>query len=403
MRNPNLALLIGMAVNIIDGFDIVAAALTGPLIAKGWSVPPSELGLLFSGLPLGLVIGALALSPLADRFGRRIMLIASLAIMSVGMALSAATGGIPELFAARILTGVGVGGAIPIVNMLGAEHAPPQRGTLWISLITLGVPLGQTIGAGVAIVLLPMFGWRSIYVVGGLGSILIMLFVALVFQRLASTGIQQDGDASTAGPRRTRLGKELLLPHGTNIALISVVFIAVNVACYFLISWTPKVLVELGFSLAESAKGSMLLTLGGICGSVIVGVLAGRFEIRLLGPFVMIAAFVIAALVAATSPAMNFFILLTFFVGLGMSASNTAMYASLPVIFPPQIRGTASGIAFGVGRLGAIVGPLAGGLLIERGLSRFGYTAVMTAPFLLGGVLLLYVLRRTRKDAIENI
>jgi MFS family permease len=394
MKNPYLALVIGVAVNIIDGFDIVVASLTGPLISKAWNISPTELGLLFSGLPLGLVAGALLLSPLSDRFGRHTMLLASLAMMSVGMGLSAVTNNLPELFAARILTGVGVGGAIPIVNILGAEHAPRQRATLWISLIALGVPLGQTMGAGLAILLLPSFGWRSMYVAGTLGSMLIMLAVVLVFQRLASAVVATGEKGSTVAGGRARLDAGALKANAANVTFISAVFVSVNVASYFLISWTPRLLVGLGFSLADSARGSMLLTLGGMFGSITVGVLAARLRMRLLGPAVMISAFAIASAVAAISPRESYFLLLTFLVGFGMSGSYTAMYASIPVVFPPSVRGTASGIAFGVGRLGAIVGPFVGGILIDRGLTRLAYTAAMTAPFFLGGLLLWWVLQR---------
>jgi predicted MFS family arabinose efflux permease len=394
MKHRNMVLMLCIAINIMDGFDIVAAAVTGPSIAQSLKLIPSQLGIFFAGVPLGMIFGALILSSLSDRFGRRAMLVTSLILMCLGMGLATEAQTLSQLVMTRVLTGLGVGGVIAIVNTIGAEHAPAAKSVLWVSLITLGMLLGLTIGGLLAIPLLAFFGWRSIFMVGAIGTLLLIPLVLFLVQKDVAVG---DDDITPPLKHKIDFREVMRKPNAANIAIITAIFVAIYISTFFILSWTPKIMVDSGLSVSQGATSSVLLTLGGMCGAAAFGFAGSRLGLGRIGPFIMMFAFVMTIVSAISPPQTRFLFPLLLVVGFGMTASNAAMNAALPHVFPVQIRGTATGLAFGIGRLGAIFGPIAGGLLIGSGLSRFQYTALMSAPFMIGAMLLLLLLKRARQ------
>jgi MFS family permease len=153
-----VVVVICVALNMVDGFDVLAVSFTAPLIAREWNVDPATLGLLFSAGLAGMGVGALCISPIADVMGRRFVLILSTVMMSVGMLLSAATSNVLELSICRVLTGLGVGGVLASGNTLIAEYAPTRWRDLVISTMVVGYSAGAIIGGSISAYLISAYG-----------------------------------------------------------------------------------------------------------------------------------------------------------------------------------------------------------------------------------------------------
>ena len=165
------AVTICLLINFLDGFDVLAIAFAAPSIAADWSVAPTALGIIFSAGLAGMVVGALFLSPYADRIGRRPLILVCLAIIGAGMLGSAIADNVTQLVVWRLLTGLGVGGMLASLTTMVAEYSSDRRRQLAISVLQSGYPVGAIIAGIVSVWLLDSHGWRSIFVVGGVLSL----------------------------------------------------------------------------------------------------------------------------------------------------------------------------------------------------------------------------------------
>src|SRR5258706_4167147 len=169
-----MIVVITTALNMIDGFDVLAISFTAPLIAREWVVTPQPLGILLSAGLAGMALGSLFLSPVADILGRRAVLIASTAVLSVGMLASAVTGNVLELAVCRLLTGIGVGGVLASGNTLLAEYSSERWRDLSISTMVVGYSAGAIVGGSISAYLIAAFGWRAAFIFGGVCSTVLL-------------------------------------------------------------------------------------------------------------------------------------------------------------------------------------------------------------------------------------
>lgn len=172
-----VAVTICMVINMLDGFDVLAIAFAGPLISKEWGLSPTELGLLFSSGLAGMTAGSLFLSPFADTLGRRPVVLAGLLVISVGMIGSAFTHGLWPLIAMRAFTGLGIGTLLSSINTIVAEYSSRKRMDFAVSFMAIGYPVGATLGGMISIVLVTEFGWRAVFIFGGIVSAVIIPMV----------------------------------------------------------------------------------------------------------------------------------------------------------------------------------------------------------------------------------
>jgi MFS transporter, AAHS family, vanillate permease len=399
--------------NMIDGFDVLAISFTAPLIAKEWGVAPATLGVLLSAGLAGMAIGSLFLSPLADLIGRRAIVVLSTVIISVGMLASAATGNVWTLAACRLLTGLGVGGVLAAGNTLLSEYASDRWRDLSISAMVVGYSGGAIIGGSISAYLIAVFGWRAAFIFGGLCSTVLLPAVFALPESLdfilARGGKKALADVN-AVMRRLRKPELRALPEiaheekttravigvfegrflpGTLLICLS--FFMLMLSFYFVLSWTPKNLVDLGFSVSQGIFASVLLNVGGILGGLAFGYLAGKSHARKVSPFFLAALFVsivgFGALHSGIVPVM----IGAFVAGFFLIGSMATLYALVPQIYPALVRNTGTGLAIGFGRLGAVVGPYLGGLLIAAGWQRFAYYAVLALPVLISALAVRHI------------
>ena len=390
--------------NMIDGFDVLAISFTAPLIAKEWNVDPVSLGVLLSAGLAGMAAGSLFLSPVADLIGRRAVVVLCTAIISVGMLASAATSSVWMLALCRLITGVGVGGVLSSGNTLLSEYAPQRWRDLSISAMVVGYSGGAIIGGSISAMLINLFGWRSAFVFGGLCStVLIPAVLRLpesldfilarnsknalaqvndVMRRLGSAPVQQLPEVPREDAGTPAVFGVFASRFRTGTALICLSFFMLMLSFYFVLSWTPKNLVDLGFSVSEGIYASVLLNAGGIAGGLVFGVIARRTGPRRVSTWLLLALF--ASIVAFGALNHGFAPLMTAATvsGFFMIGSMASLYSIVPQIFPARVRNTGTGLAIGFGRLGAVAGPWLGGLLIAAGWQRSVYYAVLALPIL---------------------
>jgi benzoate transport len=358
----------------LDGFDVLVVAFTAPAIAKDWSLNPAALGGLFSAGLAGMGFGALLIAPLGDKLGRRPTVLLCLCILLVGMLTSAFARGLGELAALRFFTGLGIGGILANINVVVAEYASARRRNLCIALMSVGYPIGATLGGVAAVYLMQVWGWRSVYVFGGLVA---LLLIPVTLRQLPESmafllARRPVGTLERINKILAKLGRSPIsaLPSSVQTAntkeqqsvfaifrspiLSSTIatgflYLSVMATCYFLLSWTPKLLTDLGLSVSGGISGSLLMNIGGTVGCILYGVYSSQFGVRRLAVFFMVGLGVMT-LIFGVLPA-NAGILLAAALALGffLHTSITVLYVVVPTVFPAAVRATGTGFSMSLG------------------------------------------------------
>ncbi|MDN3292603.1 MFS transporter [Streptomyces ficellus] len=408
------AIAVCVVLNMLDGFDVLVMAFTGKAVSASWELSSSELGLLLSAGLVGMALGAMFVAPWGDRIGRRPVILGCLAVAAIGMLLSSVSQSPAQLGALRVLTGVGIGGVLACSNVIAGEYASRRWRGLAVSLNSAGYAVGATVGGLLAVSMIGQFGWRSVFLAGGLAT---AAAVPLAFFRLpesvdflASRRPKRALERINALARRmgqpplqalpepttvrTGIGagfRELLSPALRRATLLLwSAFFLVMAGFYFITSWTPTLLVEAGLSGNQGLTGGTLLNVGGIFGSAVLGALAARFALRsVLMAYLIATAVLLPAFIASTSwPGLAF--TLGAVIGLFANGSVAGLYALTPATYGTGIRATGLGSALAIGRTGAILAPtVAGGLLDSGWTPQELYLAVSVIYLATAALLLL--------------
>lgn len=380
------------AVLFADGFDTQAIGYVAPELSRVWSLPRGALGPVFSAGLIGLMIGALLLSPLADRVGRKRIIVASTAAFGIGTLATVLAYDTTSLIVIRFLTGLGLGGAMPNSVALTAEFSPHRRRATLVMLAFCGFSVGAALGGLIAAVLVPHFGWQSVFVIGGLGPLLLTPYLALRLpESVRFLALARGADATVAQsnvahylarvfpdarfPPGTRFAAHeeglegvpvvQLFTHGRTVvtALLWVVFFMSLLDLYFLSNWLPTVMNDLGASVSLAAVIGSMLQVGGFIGVLILGRFMDRFSFNGLGVIYGLAALCIAA-IGYSSHSVPVAMAVIFATGFCVVGAQTAANALVAHYYPTALRSTGVGWALGIGRVGSIVGPLVGGTLL---------------------------------------
>ena len=390
-------------VNILDGFDLLAISFAAPTIAKAWQLDPRTLGIVFSSGLLGMTLGSLLLGPAADRIGRRRMIILATAVLGLSTLATAGASSVGPLIVLRVITGVAIGALLPSLNTLVAEYTPDRRRNLAISFMHLGYPVGGIAGGLLASRLIPSAGWEALFVVGGIFTLATLPALLLGLPESLQYLLRQDQARSRAAADTIagRLGIDLTSARTQSAAAsvssirdvlrgrwlapglaLWVCFFLGNLTLYFLLNWTPTVLVEAGLSGERAIHAGMLLNLGGGLGMLSLGYLSARWSIyRMMSGFFVLGGLFIMALGQA-SKATDLLFGLTVLAGFFSLGGLIGLYSLAARLYPTSSRATGVGLAIGAGRFGAILGPYAGGVLISLGWPMGHYFALLALPLL---------------------
>ncbi|TLZ59526.1 MAG: MFS transporter [Gammaproteobacteria bacterium] len=412
---------------MLDGFDILAMSFSASGVKAAWNLPNSELGELFSAGLVGMAAGSLLLAPCADVFGRRRIILVSVLIAGAGMLGSVAARGFGELLALRALTGVGIGGTIASVAVLVSEYAPDRWRSAALAAYSTGYPVGATLGGALTALAIPRFGWRSAFAIGGVMT-LALLVVAwralpesldfllarrppgalgrlnelLVRMRLPELGVLPGSPASSgAPPAETRAPLRWLLTPTT--FLVWVTFFCTMAAFYFFVSWTPRLLNAAGLSATAGLTAGVLLNLGGIVGCGGFAVAAARADARRLLIGSLIASALLIAAFGAVVHRLELALWTALLLGVLSNAAMAGLYAVGPPLYPTAVRATGMGCAIGIGRLGAILAPLASGALLDRGWEARQLYGLFSGPFAIAAMAMLLVGSRSALTATVTV
>lgn len=387
MPSTTRSLAIGGAIlgNLVDGYGVVAVAFIGKAIERVWNLDPAMLGLVFASGPAGMMLGSLVISPFADRFGRRKVTLASLLLVALGMFGAAAAANVTQLLAMLLLTGLGIGGVLATLNTVVAEIAPPDRRNTVMAIFSAGYPLGSTLAGGLAIGLMMTHGWQIVFLLGG--ALALLVFLVNLFT-LPEPAARENG---AAGPRpqgtmRSQLfGEE---QRGNTIAICLAFFLNM-ISFYFILLWTARLTVSLAVPEQVGATAMTIVNIGSLIGPLLFGLLADRLGLVRIASVYFLAFSLAIALFAGTTDALWTIYAASALVGLVMAGAMTSLYASTPLLFPAEVRAAGTGLAIGIGRLGATAGPILAGLALQFGAGRSGLYLLFAIPPLLVAFILL--------------
>jgi MFS transporter, AAHS family, 4-hydroxybenzoate transporter len=412
---------------LLDGFDSILIGYIAPAIKAEWHLAPQQLAPLFGSGVIGLMAGAMAIGPLADRFGRKTVLIASVASFGVFTLGAVLATSLPTIVALRFLAGLGLGATMPCAITLTSEFCPRRHRSLMVTTMFCGFTAGAAISGLVAAWIVSDFGWRAVFAAGGLLPLLSLPALMLVLpeslrflslrsdarQKIASIAARLFPSADLAAvnltahaDKRRRFPVADLLARDVRAgtALIWVVYFANLLVLLFLNSWLPTLLLNHGMSMMRASAFTSTFQVGGALGSIAIGWIMDRFS----PGRVLAASFglgVVALLTTAylgnagnAGDAAAFVLLpLMFAIGVGTGGAQTGAHVVTSSFYRTSSRATGMSWALGIGRIGSVVGSMAGGFLLGRHWSASAMLTLMAAVLLiaaLGSALLAPLTRR---------
>ena len=396
----------------IDGFDTASIGFIAPALRGEWQLSAAALAPLFGAGLFGLMAGALLLGPLADRHGRKPVLILSVAFFGLTSLLSSFATDMTTLLMLRFLTGLGLGGAMPTTITLTSEYCPQARRASLVTLMFCGFTIGSALGGLVAAQLLATVGWRGILMIGGVLPLVLVpvLFFALPESLRWMVLRGRDGSAiaakiagGVAGGARAvppLTVSDVKLPGspvsqlfrpgliGGTLLLWTTFFMSLLII-YLLSSWLPTILNGAGHSLSQASFISSAFQIGGTAGAIMLGRWMDRFRPhRVLALAYGCAALCIAA-VGIVTDNVPLLVLAVFGVGFGVSGSQVGANALAAAFYPTTSRATGVSWASAIGRSGSVLGSMVGGALLAAELSNQAIFLMLAVPAVLAAFALL--------------
>ncbi|HFZ8994161.1 TPA: MFS transporter [Citrobacter freundii] len=397
---------------MLDGFDTAAIGFIAPDIRSHWQLTASDLAPLFGAGLLGLTGGALLCGPLSDRFGRKRVIELCVALFGALTLLSAFSPDLQTLVVLRFLTGLGLGGAMPNTITMTSEYLPARRRGALVTLMFCGFTLGSAMGGIVSAQLVPLVGWHGILVLGGV--LPLILFFALLFalpesprwqvrrqvapQTIARTMTAitgerytdthfylHEGSATAKGSiRQLFAGRQLPVT-----LMLWVVFFMSLLIIYLLSSWMPTLLNVRGIDLQQASWVTAAFQVGGTIGALLLGVLMDRFNPYWVLAISYALGAVCIVMIGLSEDGLWLMALAIFGTGIGISGSQVGLNALTATLYPTQSRATGVSWSNAIGRCGAIVGSLSGGMMMAMDFSFDTLFFIIAIPAAISAAMLI--------------
>lgn len=401
---------------LIDGYDITAIAFAAPSLVKEWGLKPGALGPVFSASLIGILFGSAVFGWAGDRFGRKAALVWSNLVFGVFTLAAAYSTDLTQMFWLRLLAGIGIGGVIPNAVAINAESAPRKmRATL--AILAVGcVPLGGAIPGFVTAALVPTHGWQILFYIGGIVPIIIALVAMMGLPESIKYMALHESQRGKMEATIKAIQPNYPIPANAKfviedekqfpgfnpaylfrdgLALITPLvwlLFALNLMGYFfLISWTPILMTASKLPPATAALSGALLQVGGTVAAIGLCWWFQRHRFLALAIMFACAVPVVASIGFAGLTSQTALLVATFLAGFLVLGIQTGINAVGALIYPTSLRANGSGWQLGIGRIGSIVGPMAGGLLIGLPVERlYLWSAV---PFVIAAIVCFIVHR----------
>jgi len=401
---------------LIDGYDIASIAFAAPSLAKEWALKPGALGPVFSASLIGILFGSALFGFVGDRYGRKAALVWANLLFGVFTLAAAYSSNLDQMFWLRLLAGLGIGGVIPNIVAINAESAPRRlRATL--AIIAVGcVPLGGAIPGFITATLVPTHGWQILFLIGGIVPIIIAIaaqiglpesikYMALherqrgklvkainairpdyVVPPNARFVIEDEKQYAGFSPGHLfRDGLALITP------LLWLLFALNLMGYFFLISWTPTLMTAAKLPPATAALAGASLQIGGTIGALVLCWSLQKHRFLGIAVLFVLAVPAVGAIGSAGLTSQTAVLVTIFIAGFLVLGIQSGINVLGAMIYPTSLRANGSGWELGIGRVGSIVGPLAGGLLIGLPVDRLYMWSAL--PFAAGAVICFIIHR----------
>jgi MFS transporter, AAHS family, 4-hydroxybenzoate transporter len=373
----------------VEGFDTQAVAYVAPSLGHAWNLSRGALGTALSAGLLGLTIGSILIAPLADRAGRRPVIVLSTLLFGAMTLLTPLATSVRGLIAWRLLTGLGLGGAMPNVISLAAEYSPERKRAAAVMYVFTGFPVGSACGGVTAARLIPVHGWQSVFICGGVLSLL--LFVALSMalpESLRLLALIKPGDRRLALISKidkaidpelplTRASDQQIVAKGALrelfyggraavTPLLWTIYFMSLLNLYLLASWLPAAITSFGASIESAAVATSLFHIGGIVGGAFLGIAAHRFGTFRIMPAAQFVAAASVGCLALVGSSVALTMVAVFVAGVTVIGCVNCNHALASILYPTGLRATGVGWANAVGRVGSMTGPVFASVILSR-------------------------------------
>ena len=398
--------------NMLDGFDITAMAVVASSVSSDLSLTDDLLGWIFSFALAGMMVGAMVLAPVADIIGRRVLIILSLLLVGVSILLTSKADSLGPFIILRFVSGMGAGALLACQASLAAEYSPEKYRALSVALVTAGYPTGAMMTSVVAGFIMPEYGWRSMFVFGGLitlGMVVVawlmipeslkyllekqpknaLIKINEILQKLKHSPIDELPERIKSHKDKTTLlnnMRMLLSPKYRSLSLtLWTAFCCAYATLYFLMSWIPKLMENAGYDMAAGRNAFFLFNLGGVIGIYLLGYLSIKWKLTNLIFNLSIASAVSMIAFALAPNELNTLLILIVMIGILQQSAFTGLYGVAAKAYPTEIRSTGVGWAIGLGRIGAVIGPALAGYLILAGYDMSANFMFFSIPMIVCG------------------
>ena len=400
--------------NMLDGFDITAMAVVASPVSVDLALTPDLLGWIFSFALAGMMVGAMALAPIADIIGRRALIILSLMIVGVSVIMTSKVESLTLFMLLRFISGMGAGALLASQASLAAEYSPDKYRALSVAIVTAGYPTGAMMTSVVAGYILPEYGWRMMFLFGGVVTVSMVIVAWLmipeslkyliekkpnnalekinkILLKLNAPSINElppsnhDREVTVSMIGNMRM---LLSPKFRRLSLMLwTSFFCAFGTLYFLMSWIPKLMENAGYDMAVGRDAFLLFNLGGVIGIYLLGILSVKWKLTNLILNLSLVSAVSMIIFALVPNQLNILFILILLIGILQQSAFTGLYGVAAKAYPTEIRSTGVGWAIGLGRSGAVVGPAVAGYLILAGYDMSANFIFFAFPMIVCGLI----------------
>ena len=391
--------------NFNDGIDVLVVSFTGSDIESEWGLSKSELGYIFSAGLAGMTAGCLLIAPLGDKIGRRNIFLLSLFLITTGMLLVYFVDAYWQLLIFRVITGLGIGGILPNLATVASEISNEKNRDFNVGIVQAGWPLGAILTGFITVWIVPEYGWRFCYLIAG--SVSFSMLIAIYFFMPESIGFlvkkQPPNALKKINDILFRIGQSSIhvLPlkvvseknsnvrrlfsnelRSSTFMLWTAIFFGF-MTLYTLMSWVPNIAKEAKMPYEMATYVGTALNLGAFTGVFVMGLSISKFGIRKVIVLFLTLGFLIMVAYGSFQLSYLAMFILTFFIGFFVQGGFNSLFPTATRVYPEEIRSTGVGLAMGIGRFGAILGPVIFGILTDSGFSVAARFIIFSIPLLI--------------------
>ncbi len=410
-----VVLLLCFLVATFDGMDAQIIAFAAPWMMPDLGIEEGSLGIVFAAATVGMAFGAVIFGYLGDLFGRKRIVVITVIMFSIFTPLAGLASNLHELLVIRFVTGIGMGGALPNAVTLVAEYSAQRQRRMMVTVMYLGFAAGGVLGSFAAKVLIEPYGWQAIFYFGGVAPLLLVPFLLRYMPESMHYLVRQAGQDQRVGSLLLKINPAADYPPGSsfeiaeqqldtrvgllfeaqrlrNTVILWIAFFINLLVLFFLMYWTPKLLIDYGISADHAFNVVLAFNVGGVGGGLLLAWMSER-----VNPKYTLSGYFIAATLATFAVGLSLqqpllMLLCAVVMGLTAGGAQVGLYPLATQLYPTAVRVTGVSWAQSCGRVGSILGPVAGGALVASG---WGFTEsyLLFGTFLLVAAIVIAMMR----------